>query len=75
MAHHSGVDVVIEQAPIILQPQWAPVPVSTDDIGDLYQDLEYDEDAISLGSVGRWTKYRNHSRNTGNGNIRNGKVC
>lgn len=30
-------DRCVEEAPIVAQPQFAPVPVSTDDIGDLYQ--------------------------------------
>ncbi|WAR25189.1 ADRL-like protein, partial [Mya arenaria] len=68
----SGREIIIDQAPIMIQPQWAPVPVSTDDIRDLYEDLEYDEDAISLGSAGRWTKDRGRSH-YGHGRIGKGQ--
>lgn len=40
---------LIEPAPVVNQPQYAPVPVSTDDIRDLYQTPEELDEYYSLG--------------------------
>ncbi|KAH3820040.1 adiponectin receptor protein-like [Dreissena polymorpha] len=58
-------EIVIDQQPVhvFLTPEFAPVPVSTDDIGDLYM-FDNEEDALSLGSYGwggRWGRNRNTS--------------
>lgn len=69
-------EIVIDQQPIFLTPELAPVPVSTDDIGDLYM-YDNDEDALSVGSFGwgssRWGRNRNTSAKL-QGNGKSGKV-
>lgn len=50
-------DIVIEQAPIVTQPQCALIPVSTDDIRDLYQTPEELEEYYSLG-LGVFRRHR-----------------
>jgi len=55
-------EIVLDPVPVTMQPQFAPMPVSTDDIRDLYQTPEELDEYYSLGlGVFRWSRDKMYS--------------